>query len=846
MFFAELCSFIRPRFFRPSLIPQQHSVLPSFGVSMLLLAIIFTAPAPHSYGQSPENSGEAPPPQPRGFDNLESGAELVNLDFPELTNIKEIIKAISLWTGKNVILDQNVNGKIQIISPRPVTKVEAYEAFKSALNVLNLTPVETGKFIKILPIRSALKDNLKTFYGAQFSPSTDQVITQVIPLKFVDAKAIRTMLSKFVPASSLVAYEPTNTLIVSESGFKVNRVLEIIRYLDVETEQSQVAIVPIIYSDAKHIANQVKQIFTGTRQGASSRPSSYHTYKIFPDAKTNSVVIFGPPRTIKDVRDLVKKFDIKVEDLSRQATIHVRPLDYADAKKLAATLNSLTSSGNSSNNSRFPALSRLRRAANSSRSRTNNPTTEEPSVADLGSGVKISADESSNSLLITGSRSAYNAINAIVRKMDVKKSQVFIEADILDIAINNQLTLGASVFAGVPIDKSKNIIGLGGWEGGRVAPLVLAGSAASSGDEGAAGTALAGAAQAFSSDFTFGILAGEGIDIPGFGKISPAALINMLKADSNTRVLSSPHILISNNEPGLFSSGSKVFFRGSQPNETTGTLVPTIESERIELRLQIKPNISHSDFVTMQINLDADSLAGNDPSTNLPIVSKRSTKQSVTVKNSQTVVISGLVDTSESETFRKIPLLGDIPILGWLFRNTETSKKRSNLVIFITAHIIHGPNDLARIYREKIEQRDKMLEYWNTGFTGLGGDLKNDEFYALLPQAEDGVFKPSEIDLLEDRRLNELRQQLLQDMGYSGDDPTGEDPLSREEVITTVPLMPESSAPAPGELPTDVIEENDLMVPERERSETEVVPPPLLNNFQEVLKEDDEESQKEE
>ncbi|MCY4381022.1 MAG: type II secretion system secretin GspD [Proteobacteria bacterium] len=705
-----------------------------------------------------------------GFDSIESGRELVNMDFPELTDIRDIIKAVSLWTGKNVILDRNVSGMVQIISPKPVTKVEAYEAFKSALNILNLTPVETGKFIKIMPIRSALKDNLRTYYGASYSPVTDQVITQVIPLKFIDAKTVRSMLSKVVSANSIIVYEPTNTLIVSESGFKINRILEIVKYLDVETEQSQVAIVPIVYSDAKSIASQVKQIFSPS--SGAKKQNAYHSYKIFPDPKTNSVIIFGPPRTIKDVRDLVKKFDVKVEDSSSQASIHVRPLDYADAEKLAATLNALTGKAKTSSlSNRLSTIERLRGVTESSKKK-NSP----PSVAELENGVKITADKSSNSLLITGSRAAYNAVNAIVRKMDVKKSQVFIETDILDIGITRNINVESSVFAGYPSD-IKNIAG---WNGKQIAPLLL-GAALGGGTKSL--ECLQQMAAPLANDFVFGVMAGTGVDVPGIGNITPAALIKLLKADSNTRVLSSPHILISNNETGIFASGNKIFLSTNTPNRD-GVLVPSIEKEDVKLQLEIKPNISYSDYVTMQINLDADSLAEKDPQTGYPIISQRKTSQSVTVKNSQTIVISGLVSTTESESFKKIPLLGDIPLLGWLFRQSVVDKKRNNLVIFVTAYIVHGPNDLAKIYQRKLKERDTMLEVWS----GLGRKLSDDPFYAALPTPEDGEYSPTEIDRIEERRLKELREQLYLDMGYKGGDQ--EPAFLMKEVYSSVPAPP--------------------------------------------------------
>lgn len=782
----------------------------SFLSPHLILLIILITLAP-SLGVAQESMSEENPST--GFDSIESGRELVNMDFPELTDIRDIIKAVSLWTGKNVILDRNVSGMVQIISPKQVTKVEAYEAFKSALNVLNLTPVETGKFIKILPIRSALKDNLRTYYGANYAPVTDQVITQVIPLRFIDAKTVRSMLTKVVSANSIIVYEPTNTLIVSESGFRVNRILEIIKYLDVETEQSQVAIVPIVYSDAKSIASQVKQIFTGSTKG--SKKSTYHSYKIFPDPKTNSVIIFGPPRTIKDVRDLVKKFDIKVSDLSSQATIHVRPLDYADAKKLASTLNTLT--GNKKNTTtRFSALERLRNTT----VRNNKTKDAAPTVAELETGVKITADESSNSLLITGSRSAYNAVNAIIRKMDVKKSQVFIETDILDIAVNKNVEASSSVFAGIPNADIPNVVG---WNGQQVAPLLL-GSALGS-------TALSSLENAqriaapLTSDFVFGVMSGEGIDIPGLGTISPAALIKLVKSDSNTRVLSSPHILISNNEQGQFSSGSKIFLNSSKPNKD-GVLVPTLEREDVRLSLSIKPNISYSDFVTMNIELDADEISGKDPDTKLPILSKRKTSQSVTVKNAQTIVISGLVKTNESETFQKIPLLGDIPIIGWLFRNSVVEKVQNNLVIFVTAHIVHGPNDLAQIYQKKIKERDELLSVWHKGFK----NKSNDPFYASLPKAEDGQYTPTDMDMIEEKRLDDLRNQLYRDMGYQADDLSQQKPL-RDEVITTVPVSMElGSSESDANEGSDIsdMDVSDVNTEEgySDVSENDAVPPP--------------------
>ena len=234
-----------------------------------------------------------------GANAIPDGQELVNIDFPELTEIKDIVRAVGLWTGKNVIMDRQVTGKVQMISPKKVTKEEAYQAFLSALNLLGLTTVETGKFLKIMPVRTAVKGNLRTFVG-DFTPKTDELITQIIPLKYVDARKIQSTLSRLVNSNAMLAYEETNTLIISDSGYKVQRILDILEILDVKGQQRQIEIVPIRYADAKSIAEKVQTILKES-SGSKGASKSFHSYKILTDERSNSVVFFGPPRTIADV-----------------------------------------------------------------------------------------------------------------------------------------------------------------------------------------------------------------------------------------------------------------------------------------------------------------------------------------------------------------------------------------------------------------------------------------------------------------------------------------------------------------------------------------------------------------
>lgn len=729
-------------------------------------------------------------------DAVPSGQELVSIDFPEPTEIKDIIRAVALWTGKNVILGQGVNGRVQMISPRKVTKEEAYQAFLSALNVLGLTTVETGRVIKIMPTRNALRDNLRIYQGTSWAPRTDKLITQIVPLRYIDAREIQRTLSRIVSTNSMIAYQPTNTLIISDTGYTVRRVLQIIELLDVAGQQPQVALVPIRYGDAKTIASNVSDILkassSGPRRaapssggeggGGGSSPSAadYRTFRVTVDERSNSVVVFGPPRTIEDVKALVKKFDFPIDDPQNQASIRVRFLDYADAKNLATTLSSLTQGTGAAGRQGAPqrTIGQRRPASSQNQRQQNQQESAGSPVAVLSDNVRITADESANALLITGSRAAYESINSLIRKLDRRRAQVYVEADILDVNLSNALNFGTSMILG---SATGNALQSYGWQGEGVAPLIAAGAEE---ERSLSDSQKLAIAQALGKDFTIGVLSGQTVNIPGIGDVRPGALITMLKADGNTRVLSSPHLLTSNNETAKIVVGDSLFFKSAQQSATVGAgAIEKVEREDADLSLEIRPNISHSgSYVTLKIDLEANE-GSIDPNTRLPNINKRQTSQLVTVKNGQTAVVSGLVKRRDQETFQKIPLLGDIPILGWLFRNTTISKMTSSLMIFLTPHVVYGANDLAAIYERKVSERDELLR---TAF----GSREGDPFMAALPTFEDGRYRPTPFDEIEERRHQEFLEELREDMGYGEEfvEPPPRDRPSSTPLTVPVPL----------------------------------------------------------
>jgi general secretion pathway protein D len=526
----------------------------------------------------------------------------------------------------------------------------------------------------------------------------------------------------------------------------VQRILEIVKLLDVQGQQPQVSIVPVRYADAKDVAQKIQTILGGSGTGARSGSKKYFSYKILTDERSNSVVLFGPPRTISDVKDLVKRFDIKVEDASRQATIHVRPLDYADAKKLAATLSSLTGSSSSSRTTRRRASSR----------------TTTPQVATLGEGVKITADESSNSLLITGSRSDYQAVNAIIRKLDVRKSQVYIETDILDITLDGNFNFGLSTLVGhAPAGGTGLYDALPiSWQGNQGIGGILTASAAAANGGGTAAAATAAAAglqnSLLSSDLVVGLLKNIDLNIAGLGQITTGVLVNMLKTDGNTKTLSTPNILTANNQQANIVVGETRYFPVTSTNAQAGLAETKFEKVDANLTLTVTPSISHSNYITLDIDLDAESL-GVGPEGVIPPINRRKSKQIITVKNKQTVVIGGLEQDNEREVYTKVPLLGDIPIIGNLFRSTEKSKRKTQLMMFMTPYIIHGANDLADIYATKRRQMDEFL------FRSFGSKFRKSRFYKRIPTYADGRYLQTEADLYEQQTRKKMKDTMYND-----------------------------------------------------------------------------------
>lgn len=651
-------------------------------------------------------------------DAIPHGQELVSIDFPNGANLSDIIKTIGMWTNKNFVLAQGVAGssRISIISPEKVTKEEAYQAFLSALNISGFTTVDTGSVVKILPIANAKSSNIKTYYGENWSPSTDEIINQVIPLRYIDANTVINQLRPLLGITQYAAFTTTNSLILTDTGNRIRRILEVIKLLDSKSNQPIVTIIPINYMDAKDTVAKVNEIF-GNRNGPS-----LSVQKVLADERTNSVILVGPTSGLDDVARFIQRIDKPALDQNSQTMVRVRPLDYADSEKLAQTLQALTQGSSSRQNNAFrPAFYPTPMNAPGAPNPPNAGGAQ--AVADLN-GVKVTADKATNSLVIQGSKSAFDELDNIIAQLDKRRAQVYVEANIIDLNLRNTFDWTPSAVGGSVSGNGYTApFGFNVKQGG---PLFFS-QTGQTADPSSLGSS-------FSTNAILGIMSTSPIKLGPFS-LTPGALLFALKSDTNTNVLQTPSMMVSDNEQALFSSNEEYSTVYQVPNPNGSGTIASPQKFTVSTELKVTPQISRADFVTMKINLKLDDAAAGKSGVPDPI-SKRSAESVVIVQNGQTAVIGGINKDTTKLTESKVPLLGDIPILGWLFKTSQKDKIKSNLNLFITPYIVRNSEDLEKIYQQKIKDRDAFLR------TFYGDKFKKEEFYSKLPSEEDGKAPP--------------------------------------------------------------------------------------------------------
>ena len=652
--------------------------------------------------------------------------DITNENFPDIiesfdypnTPISEIINAISKLTKKNFIIDSGIgNQKISIIAPSPITVAEAYKVFLSALamNDLTVVPTEDGKFLKIRKTKSALSDSIEMYSGAYF-PRTDQLITYMFKLKHISTKNVKGNVKTLLGShGKVLEHTATNALIVTGYGSNIEKINLILKKLDVPGFEEKMEVIRIFYANSEEISNLITKIFPGKGQkrgewgrfGSSRYSSKKKKTKddderdsfslVTSDKRTNSIIVVGTPSGIKKVRKLIKKLDVEVDP--ETGGIFVYYVRYGEAKQIADVLNGVISARSElkkdkESSSKNPLkTSKSRRTPEWANQNTN--TTKGDSL--FKENVKIVPDETNNSLIITGDRQDHNGIRSLLSKLDIPRDQVFVRVIILDMDINDTLDWGVNYYsanqASIPLaGRNPNILtGFGSKN-----PVDLLNP------EGVIG-ATAGLVLGFGrkEPLFSGEIAGQKIEIKNL-----IGLVNFLKIKSNATILSRPQVMVMDNEEAIIEFGEEVPTGNSIVSLEGGNLEGETKYKQATTKLKFTPFISsENNFIRMKIEQTNDQPIRGDSNT-VTSFKKRSLNSTIIVKSGDTAVLGGLISDHKEESVSKVPFLGDLPLIGWLFKGKGKKSVKRNVYAFITPKIIRSSLQSQNL----LESRIKILE----------------------------------------------------------------------------------------------------------------------------------------
>ena len=670
----------------------------------------------------------------------------VTLDFKNV-ELTELILTISELTGKNFLYDETVQGKATIISPDSMTLDAAYQLFLTVLNVKGYTVVPSGNTNKIVSLKSAKESSLPTLVNGK-GRGTEQVITRVFRLKHLDVGIVaQTVLMPLMPTTANVAaYPPGNSLIITDTGANIERLAKIIRELDQPNTANEIEIIMLKNSQAEDLAKAINETMSqpdatnpARRRAASGVNLGNEVLtKIIPYPAGRCVIVTASREDMVIVKALIARMDQEID--GTRSNINLCYLENADAITLAATLNEIITG------------IKTESKGSEKESPTNGqppPGPLSPSPGSLSAGpVTITADKPTNSLIINASLDDYKTIKQIIDKLDIKRKQVYVEALILELSMDATQRLGVSLQGAGTADGNGIIFGSSNQNTGPVGIGDALTQTIAPGAPDLLTKAIDGMlAGGFFNPITVTGPNGNLITVPAL-----SVLIDVSKTDTDVNLLSAPRLLTSDNEEAEIIVGSNVPIitgRLTDVGSNNGLAQRvSVDRQDVALILRFTPQITEGDLVRLNVYQEITSIApatqalvasvGN-PSDVGPTFTKRVLRNTVLVENHKTVVLGGLIDTNVTESVTKVPILGDIPGLGWLFKRTSTQKAKTNLLVFINPTIIKNSMDLELITGRNRKAAsdsltDKVRSALPDNFFGETGETN-----LLLPQGAAGA-----------------------------------------------------------------------------------------------------------
>lgn len=701
-------------------------------------ARIPSAPLPLRPAPTAEPKAQAAPEESPELENdlpqFETGVEFqpmsprtrvtFNLEDAELP---DLVRLISNMTGRRFILPTKLRSiKATVFAPTKVTVAEAYQAFLSVLEVNGFTVVPSGRYLKIVETTNIEQQTIPLYEDGSPTPASDRYITRIHHLENVSAEDVTNLLGRFKSASgNITSYGPTNMLIITDTGAQIRRMLRLVAAIDLPRSGTQTWIEPIHYANAAELASRLLEIFPAdTAAGASSTPAARTAPRagaqadaalvgsvtaestirnIIADERTNSLIIIATERAYLRILEMIRQLDVALEGEGR---IHVHYVQHGAATDIAGALTSLV------------GASTTRPAAGGARGQAQRPAATPVATGTLFEGaIAVTAYEPSNALVITSSLHDYTALRKVIERLDAPRKQVFIEAVVMELGIERSSELGFSFHGGAgdfPTDGSLSLFGFNAPSSIDITQNNLTGLAL-----GVRGPTIENSQQLV------------GFSVPGFGVV-----VTALAQSGDADVLSTPHIIaIDNTEaeisvgeniplqtngvaPGTFAGAGSLgaLAQASAGGQDLGSLaglaggLGSVARQDVGTTIRVTPHINANNEVRLEIEEEISEQGATSGTLGVVSINRRTARTEVMVRDQQTIVIGGLMRDAIQNKEDKVPVLGDIPILGALFRKTSKQKRKTNLLLILTPYIIRDPGDLREIFERKMQERQQMID----------------------------------------------------------------------------------------------------------------------------------------
>lgn len=612
----------------------------------------------------------------------------VTFNFVDV-DLSTVTKFISEITGKNFIFDERVKGKITIIAPTKLSADDAYNLFTSVLELKGFTVIPSGiDAYKIVPAMEAKQRGMQI--ATERLPVNESYIARLIPLRYISSDdALRFLQPVVSKDGHISAFGPGNLLLVIDSGLNVEKILTIIEAIDQPSIKEKPEIVILKYSSADAIAKILNEGMSRGKIRAPGQPVLSDEARVVADQRLNAVVLFGDKGMRESMKSLIALLDIPSPEA--QGRINVYFLENADATELSKVLEGM-----------LKAVQPTKQAAPGA-----------PVMPfEAAGGITITPDKATNSLVVVASPADYQNLLQVIKHLDKKRRQVFVEAMIIEASIDKLRELGTK-WRVTARHKGEPVV-IGGF--GTMDP-----NAFQSVIYGLSGLTAGGMGNFLdipvtTIDPSTGRASTTTLTVPGF-----ATLFSLNEFRGTVNVLSTPQILTSDNKEAEIMVGENVPFVSKRERDitTTNTVLSSIERYDVGIKLKITPQITEGDHVKLDIYQEISNLVQGESESILinvgPTITKRSTKTSVVVKDRETVVIGGLMAERQEENITKVPVLGDIPILGWLFKTTSVKKQKTNLLVFLTPHVVKEADSLAQITKDKEKEFAKVEKQYVEG-----------------------------------------------------------------------------------------------------------------------------------